>query len=354
MTCMSGGNDSPAPGPMGESPERDLHVPPVTIGMPVFNGASFLEESLSSLLQQTEGHLSILVSDNCSTDGTPQICAAFAARDSRITYVRQRTNLGATKNFEFVLKAARSPFFMWASHDDLWDRGFIREGIRQLHRAPNALGFATDLVTIDERGDHIGFLRLPRTLQDASPLIRARAAELDGNYAVNSGLFRRERIPGLGGRPLADVAGGDVAFIFRLALHGSIVIGDQALVSKRVVGYREILLPDGQPGWEKSLGSDGHLYSHNISGRCHAMLSYVREAPLDQRTKLLLRADIRRSMIRNRRWLWANGPRLKDAWRSNDFKMLVPLVAKEFALAPRATTRRAAAMLLERLKAFRD
>ena len=94
-------------------------IPSVSIGMPVYNGETYIREALDSLLQQTFTDFELIISDNASTDGTGVICKEYAFGDSRIRYIRQATNLGAVGNFEFVLNEARGEYFMWAAHDDL-------------------------------------------------------------------------------------------------------------------------------------------------------------------------------------------------------------------------------------------
>ena len=96
------------------------HVPAVSIGMPVYNGEKYIREALDSLLAQTFTDFELIISDNCSIDDTSQICREYAAKDSRIRYVRQDQNLGPGANFEFVLQEASGEFFMWAAHDDRW------------------------------------------------------------------------------------------------------------------------------------------------------------------------------------------------------------------------------------------
>ena len=51
-----------------------MKAPGVTVGVPVYNGENYLEAALESQLSQTWGDLEILISDNASTDGTPEIC----------------------------------------------------------------------------------------------------------------------------------------------------------------------------------------------------------------------------------------------------------------------------------------
>ncbi len=99
--------------------------PVISIGMPVFNGAAHLAQALESLLAQSFTNFEIILSDNCSTDATPQIVAEYAARDSRIRATRQVANIGAMPNFRFVLEAARGEFYMWAAYDDWHDPNYL-------------------------------------------------------------------------------------------------------------------------------------------------------------------------------------------------------------------------------------
>lgn len=79
---------------------------PITIGVPVYNGAALLDESLACLARQTFRDFKVLIFDNASTDGTSDIGKAWAARDGRFHYVRQPRNVGAIDNFRDVLLAA--------------------------------------------------------------------------------------------------------------------------------------------------------------------------------------------------------------------------------------------------------
>ena len=84
--------------------------PLVSIGMPVYNGERYLEKSLVALLDQDYGNFELIISDNASTDRTPEICRAFVAKDGRVSYSRNDTNIGAVKNFNraFELSSGRS------------------------------------------------------------------------------------------------------------------------------------------------------------------------------------------------------------------------------------------------------
>lgn len=90
----------------------------ITVGLPVRNGGAGLARAIESVLAQTHQDLVLLVSDNASTDSTPELCERFAALDDRIRVVRQPRDLGALGNLRFVLQQATTPFFMWVAHDD--------------------------------------------------------------------------------------------------------------------------------------------------------------------------------------------------------------------------------------------
>ena len=107
-------------------------VPLVTIGIPVYNGAAYIAATLDSVLAQSHEHLEIIVSDNASTDRTPEILEEYAERDSRIRLILNPTNLGAAPNYNRTFALARGEFFKWAAHDDLCEPTFISTCVEAL------------------------------------------------------------------------------------------------------------------------------------------------------------------------------------------------------------------------------
>jgi glycosyltransferase involved in cell wall biosynthesis len=92
--------------------------PVVSIGVPVYNGERFLARTLESLLAQTYAPLEVIVCDNASTDRTAAIATAYAARDPRVRYVRNPSNIGAIPNFLLTLQLATGKYFTWTAADD--------------------------------------------------------------------------------------------------------------------------------------------------------------------------------------------------------------------------------------------
>lgn len=106
--------------------------PKVSIGLPVYNGENYLREALDSLLGQTFRDFELIISDNASTDATREIVLEYQQRDSRIRYIRQESNVEASKNFLLVLAMAETELFMWASHDDIWAKNWLEVLISNL------------------------------------------------------------------------------------------------------------------------------------------------------------------------------------------------------------------------------
>ena len=58
--------------------------PKVSILVPVYNRANYIEETLAAALDQTFGDFEVVVIDNCSTDGSWELIQRVAARDGRL------------------------------------------------------------------------------------------------------------------------------------------------------------------------------------------------------------------------------------------------------------------------------
>jgi len=108
------------------------HKPRVSIGLPVYNGENYLEEAIDSILAQTYKDFELIISDNASTDRTPDICQAYANKDPRIRYYRNEKNIGAAVNFNRVFELSSSEYFKWAAHDDIIAPDYISECIEIL------------------------------------------------------------------------------------------------------------------------------------------------------------------------------------------------------------------------------
>jgi glycosyltransferase involved in cell wall biosynthesis len=106
--------------------------PKVSIGMPVYNGGSSIQQAIESILTQTFTDFELIISDNASTDDTEAICRLYEKRDARIRYVRHEKNRGSSANFQFVLDEAVGEYFMWAAADDVRSDSFLALNVKFL------------------------------------------------------------------------------------------------------------------------------------------------------------------------------------------------------------------------------
>ena len=132
------------------------HVaPPVCIGLPVFNGERFLAQAVESILDQDYTSFDLVISDNGSTDGTEEIGRHYAARDTRVTYIRHSTNRGWAWNFNYLVATTSGPLFKWAAHDDELCPSWLSRCVAALDAAPDAVVAYTRRTKIDADGNRV-------------------------------------------------------------------------------------------------------------------------------------------------------------------------------------------------------
>jgi len=142
-------------------PERNEHKmrPKVSIGLPVHNGESYVEEAINSMLDQTYGDLELIITDNASTDRTEEICRDYLNSDSRVLYFRSETNKGASWNFNRAFHLSRGKYFKWASYDDLCADTFLERCVEVLDREDSVVLAYAQIAFIDERSEPIDIRR---------------------------------------------------------------------------------------------------------------------------------------------------------------------------------------------------
>lgn len=104
----------------------------LSIGVPVRNGARWIEAALRSILDQDFTDIEVLVRDNASDDDTVAICERVARDDPRVAVARNDVNVGGAGNYNLVFEAARGKYFKWAAHDDLCAPGFFSRCVAAL------------------------------------------------------------------------------------------------------------------------------------------------------------------------------------------------------------------------------
>jgi glycosyltransferase involved in cell wall biosynthesis len=191
-----------------------MQPPRVSIGLPVFNGEKYLEQTLDSILAQTYTDFEVVIADNASTDQTAEICQAYAARDARLRYFRNDENIGAAPNHNHVFALSRGVYFKWSGYDDLIGPEFLARCVEVLDQHPDVVLCIPKSKIIDENGvivgDHeyaadatlptphqrfVDFVRNPDTGNHTYGLMRAdviRKTSLHGSYPSSDLVFLAE------------------------------------------------------------------------------------------------------------------------------------------------------------------
>jgi glycosyltransferase involved in cell wall biosynthesis len=208
-------------------------VPRVSIGLPVFNGEAFLREAIDSVLGQSFGDLELVISDNASTDATAEICREYVARDPRVRYYRNDTNMGAARNYGRAFELARGEYFKWLAADDRIAPEFLARAVEILEREPTVAIALSRYVAIDERGDVLHGLDYDHEFRGSAPArIRKLFGHPHGTEHPHWGLLRASvaRKTGL----LRTFIGSDFFLSFELVLHGETVQMPDHLIHFRI------------------------------------------------------------------------------------------------------------------------
>ena len=120
-----------------------------------YNGEAFVEEQLTSLLEQTVRPDEVLIVDDCSTDGTYAKVQAFLAQnqldDWRLS--QNERNRGFRANFRALAESATGDIVFFCDQDDVWGKRKIESCVDYMAAFPDVNLVCTDYVCSDSRPD---------------------------------------------------------------------------------------------------------------------------------------------------------------------------------------------------------
>ena len=225
----------------------------VSVVIPAYNAAAFIDETLASALNQTYRNLEVIVVDDGSSDNTAEIVAAVAARDSRVRLLRQ-PNRGVAAARNLGIEHSQGAFVAPLDADDLWSPDKIARQITAMHEAGPRVGMVYAWSLVIDVASRI----LPRSgtayhyCGDVVPYL------IMHNFIGNGStpLLRRDAVLEMGGYdPSLKASGGEGAEDLMLYLN----IAERykvALVPAFLIGYRVGPFSMSNNAWQMNHGHD--------------------------------------------------------------------------------------------------
>jgi glycosyltransferase involved in cell wall biosynthesis len=205
---------------MGEGVRKA--VPRVAVGMPVYNGANYLEAAIRSVVEQTFVDFELVICDNASTDETPDICQTYARADDRIRYLRNRTNIGGGPNHRRIFEMSRGELFKIVNHDDKCHPRFLELCVAELDDNPHAVSAFPLVADIDESGAVIHEWPSAPDFESSDPATRIwEALQFQREPLSLFGVMRSDVVARTG--LMASVPSADRIWLAELLMHGPFV-----------------------------------------------------------------------------------------------------------------------------------
>lgn len=108
----------------------------VSIVLPTYNGESYIEQAIQSILVQTYENWELIIVDDCSTDKTYEIISRYVQKDQRIQVIRNVKNQKLPQSLNIGFRRASGAYFTWTSDDNYYDADAIETMVSFLNSNP--------------------------------------------------------------------------------------------------------------------------------------------------------------------------------------------------------------------------
>lgn len=125
----------------------------ISVIMPTYNVAPFVEEAAYSILNQTYKNLELIVVDDCSTDGTYEKLQKIAKKDERVILCRNDVNSKICKSLNKALNYATGAYIARMDGDDISLPTRFEKEIQFLDNHPEYALVSCPMIYYDESGE---------------------------------------------------------------------------------------------------------------------------------------------------------------------------------------------------------
>lgn len=129
--CVTASGAPPAPAPPWRIYDQAASV---SIVLPIYNGITYLRQSIESCLRQTHGNLELIIVDDGSAGAVGAIVKEYS--DARVRYVRHDRNRGLPEALNTGFRLARGDYRTWTSDDNYYEPDAVERmlSLLQTHR----------------------------------------------------------------------------------------------------------------------------------------------------------------------------------------------------------------------------
>ena len=132
----------------------------ITIGLPVYNGEEFLEDTLRSIQNQTHRDWELIIVDDGSTDRTEQIVRRFMETDSRISFHKDGLHKNRPDRNNDINALTTTPYLVIMDADDIMHPQRLEKQLAVMEAHPEIDQLSTNAYCID-RFNNIRGSRMP-------------------------------------------------------------------------------------------------------------------------------------------------------------------------------------------------
>lgn len=118
-------------------------LPLVSVVMPAYNAEKYIEQAILSVVAQTVPDWELLVLDDGSGDATCAIVERLAARDERITLLKNEENLGVAKTRNRGIALCRGRYIAFLDSDDVWHADKLEKQLACMEAAGADIGYCS-------------------------------------------------------------------------------------------------------------------------------------------------------------------------------------------------------------------
>ena len=179
-----------------------MTISSVTIIIPTYNGARWIEKAIRSVFAQSFEGFELLIIDDCSKDNTAEIVSAIVKEDARIRFFKNEKNLGVQGTRNYALGLARGGYIAEIDQDDEWiDSDKLKKQIEFLTKNPEYVLIGTGAIMVDDSGEEIARYLMPET----DEMIRIKLLRMNC-FIHSSVMYRTNIVKEIGGYSIGKLS----------------------------------------------------------------------------------------------------------------------------------------------------